>query len=243
MRSTGNAFALIFLVAAANPANACERGKFGVYIDVGHSSGAPGATSARGQTEYSFNLRLAGLIEHRLVANGFVRATRVLPSRRESLAGRPMRANELGTALFISIHHDSTQRRYLEKWSFNGTQHDYCDRFRGWSLFVSRRNAHYGQSLAFAEQLAGQLMARGLPFSTHHAEQIPGENRPFADAARGIYRYDGLAVLSLADAPAVLLEAGVIVNRDEELALASAPRQHAIAESVAAAVASVCNAN
>jgi N-acetylmuramoyl-L-alanine amidase len=44
-----------------------------------------------------------------------------------------------------------------------------------------------------------------------------GENRPFADEANGVHYFDNLAVLKTASIPALLFEAGVIVNRDEEL--------------------------
>jgi N-acetylmuramoyl-L-alanine amidase len=41
----------------------CNKSTFQIALDVGHSPAAPGAISARGVTEYSFNLRLAGVIE------------------------------------------------------------------------------------------------------------------------------------------------------------------------------------
>ena len=45
---------------------ACNRAEFRVIIDVGHTAEVPGATSARGQWEYDFNLRLAKLIDQNL---------------------------------------------------------------------------------------------------------------------------------------------------------------------------------
>jgi N-acetylmuramoyl-L-alanine amidase len=46
---------------------------FRAVIDVGHTADAFGATSARGATEYEFNLRLAHKISDDLVAAGFAR--------------------------------------------------------------------------------------------------------------------------------------------------------------------------
>jgi N-acetylmuramoyl-L-alanine amidase len=47
-----------------------------------------------------------------------------------------------------------------------------------------------------------------------------------------VYFYDNLVVLKTATVPAVLLEAGVIVNRDEERDLASAARRALTADAV-----------
>ena len=49
--------------------------------------------------------------------------------------------------------------------------------------------------------------------------------RELLDAQAGVYRYDQLIVLKDTRMPAVLLEAGSIVNRDEELLLATPERQ------------------
>src|SRR5271155_1292773 len=43
---------------APKPAD-CDRAALRVVVDVGHTTEKPGADSARGATEYSFNLRLA----------------------------------------------------------------------------------------------------------------------------------------------------------------------------------------
>ncbi len=64
--------------------------------------------------------------------------------------------------------------------------------------------------------------------------------RALLDADAGVYRYDTLFVLKKTQMPAVLLEAGSIVNRDEELALASLERQQVISAAVVDAVDSFC---
>ena len=52
--------------------------------------------------------------------------------------------------------------------------------------------------------------------------------RELLDADAGVYRYDQLIVLRMTRMPAVLLEAGSIVNRQEELELGAprTPRAH-----------------
>src|SRR5438552_13483064 len=77
------------------------------------------------------------------------------------------------------------------------------------------------------------LRGAGFSPSLYHADPIPGENKPFADRRNGVHYYDNLVVLKTARAPAVLLEAGVIVNRDEELKVQSEDVRKLIAAAVA----------
>src|SRR5262245_46775442 len=81
-----------------------------------------------------------------------------------------------------------------------------------------------------------------MAWSTRHTIPRPSWDwrRELVDAEAGVYRYDALIVLRTARMPAVLLEAGSIVNRDEELLLASTDRQMLIAGSVVNAVESFC---
>ena len=219
----------------------CNKSTFQIALDVGHSPAAPGAISARGVTEYSFNLRLTGVIERTLMAHGYGNVFRIMRAgKRRNLLSRTARANSLAANLFLSVHHDSAQRQYFLPWSYEGRGRFYSDRFKGWSLFVSYGNPYPRESVRFATLLADRLLARGLPFTTHHSEPIAGESKSFIDAARGIYRYDGLEVLRTAQAPAVLMESGVIINREEEAALSSPARQNSIAEAVAEAVDGFC---
>ena len=66
--------------------------------------------------------------------------------------------------------------------------------------------------------------------------------RDLVDPEAGVYRYDHLVVLRTARMPAVLLEAGSIVNRQEELELGTPERRLAIAKAVVAAVTDFCAA-
>ncbi|MGA2129550.1 MAG: N-acetylmuramoyl-L-alanine amidase, partial [Xanthobacteraceae bacterium] len=236
---------IVSLLAALSPQPArsqdpvaCEPANFRIVLDVGHTAEAGGARSARGVPEYVFNLRLARQIERGLDEAGFARAGLLIMTGvgRWQLLRRSARANASAADLFVSIHHDSVQDSYLARWEHDGRTDRFSDRFSGHSLFVADGNARFDDSLAFARLLADELMARGMHFTLHHAEDIPGERRPLLDPDRGIYRYDELLVLKNTAAPAVLLEAGVIVNRAEELALAAPERQRTIAAAMVAAV-------
>jgi N-acetylmuramoyl-L-alanine amidase len=236
---------ILTMAAIAPPslsAAGCDKKTFKIVLDVGHTEIDQGATSARGVREYSFNLDLSRAISSKLIAEGFQETDLLITKGedRPTLHSRAAHANQVKASLFLSIHHDSAQRFYLEKWVYNGTVQYFSDRFSGYSLFVSSENANKHQSLKFATLLADQLLSSGMTFTRHHAEAIPGENRRFLDEQRGIYQYDKLAVLRSAKAPAVLMEAGVIVNRLEESTAASPERRDLIANAVSSAVAQFC---
>ena len=65
--------------------------------------------------------------------------------------------------------------------------------------------------------------------------------RLLIDAQAGVYRYDQLVVLKDTGMPAVLLEAGSIINREEELRMGSAEHQALVSAAVADAVRSFCS--
>jgi N-acetylmuramoyl-L-alanine amidase len=231
--------------AEPRPADGCKRAAFRVIIDVGHTEKAPGAISARGVTEFVFNLNLAKRIEQQLLAAGFRRSVLLVtegPSSK-ALVERVNRANALGADVFLSIHHDSVPDEFLEKWEFEGEQRSYSDRFSGHSIFISDDNSDRAGSLLFARLLGGQLRKRGLKYTPHYANRIMGNRqRLLIDELAGVYRYDQLIVLKDTGMPAVLLEAGSIINREEELRMGSAEHQAVVSAAVADAVKSFCTA-
>lgn len=125
-----------------------------------------------------------------------------------------------GKDLFISIHHDSVQPQFLTRQGAGAKRYACSEKASGFSIFVSRTNQFFAASLAYARKLGEALVAQGLRPTLHHAEPIPGENRLLLDEKLGIYAFDELVVLREADSPAVLLEAGVIVNPQEEKLIA-----------------------
>lgn len=207
----------------------------GIAIDVGHSKAEPGAISARGTAEHVFNRALAGDIAVALArenAKVFMIGER---GEMERLMDRVHAAKN--AHLLLSVHHDSVQEHFLLPWSVEGVARRYSDRYAGFSLFVSRKNRELAASLACASSIGATLRRAGFQPSLYHAEPILGESKPFADRPNGVHYYDNLVVLRHARTPAILFEAGVIVNRDEELELSSASRRQMMAAAVAAAVA------
>lgn len=222
---------------------ACDRARFRVALDVGHTVEQPGALSARGMPEFVFNLLLAERIERALRAAGFDR-TRLLVTdgaAKPSLFMRVSHATDIEADLFLSIHHDAVPQPLKETWEYEGRQLEYSDRFRGHSIFVSYDHAQARASLAFARLLGLAMKARGLAYTPHYTEPFMGpRRRQLVDAEAGVYRFDALVVLRRTRMPAVLLEGGMIVHREEELALAAPERQELVSAAVVEAVERYC---
>jgi N-acetylmuramoyl-L-alanine amidase len=218
--------------------------KIRIVLDVGHTAAEPGATSARGVREYDFNLKLARRVQDELLEAGF-KSTYLMVTRTRGYPGlyeRADRANRMNADIFLSLHHDSVREGYLVPWLYQGEQHFYFDGSKGFSLHVSSYNARYAESVRLARLLADQLMASGLTFTTVHERSNPaGAQAPFIDAARGIYKRDRLVVLGRTHMPAVLLEAGVIINRDDELAVSSSAFQGTIATAIIDSIREFCD--
>ena len=129
----------------------------------------------------------------------------------------------------------------MEKWEFEGKERGFSDRFKGHSIFVSIDNGDFKGSLRFARLLGQQLKDRGLQYTRHYADKIMGHRqRQLVDADVGVYRYDQLIVLKSTHIPAALLEAGSIINRDEELAMGTPERQSLISAAATDAVERFC---
>ncbi len=225
-------------------ATRCDPSKFRIVLDVGHTAESEGAISARNVAEFLFNLRLAKRIEEKLKAEGFVetRLLRTEGKARASLFRRVAAANSLPANLLLSIHHDSVPNSFLEDWEFEGKKRHFSDRFSGYSVFVSRRNPDFGTSLLFAELLGKEMKAQGLQYARQYTEAIMGRYRhPILNKETGVYSYDELIVLRKTRMAAVLLEAGSIINRDEELKMDSAERRDIISSGVTAAVKEFCD--
>jgi N-acetylmuramoyl-L-alanine amidase len=225
-------------------AAACtQAASFRTVVDVGHGIKAPGALSARGVDEYDFNLRLSREIAKELRAAGFAKTVLMVtpdkPTR--GLFKRVARAKELKADLFFAIHHDSVPDKMMETWQVDGKTRHYNDRFPGHSIFISNSNGDRVGSLAFARLLGLALKEHGLKYTPHYTEKFMGNRRrELVDAQAGVYRYDQLIVLKDSLMPAALLEAGSIVNRSEELLLATPEHEAIIASAAVEAVDAFC---
>lgn len=216
------------LMIAPLAAGAVFRGE--IAIDIGHTLRAPGATSARGRSEFEFNRELGRALHATLTALGF--SVRLIndDGRIASLQARPQAAQ--GVDLLLSIHHDSVNAFELQAWQWHGQVLDFNDDHAGHSLFVSRDNPDTARSILCARVIGARLQRMGF-VPTHKN----GRRRAYADPEHAVHYYDGLAVLRHARMPAVLFEAGVIKNRDEELLLRDPARIARMADGIATAVA------
>ena len=214
-----------------------------VAVDVGHSLSASGATSARGISEFDFNLNLAQVLRPALESRGIA----VQPVNFDGLIdvpsdnGAASGGNSLqarvdaaaGSAFLLSLHHDSVQPSKLIPWTWEGRQLDYSDEYRGFVFFVSHRNPQLEKSLACASAMGRALRQRGFVPATHHGTTPAGTPRPWADEENGVRFYDTLYVISHSPMPAALFEAGMLKNREEELLLLDRGRQGLMAEGLA----------
>ena len=216
---------LLFLVPAAAVRAAT------VAVDVGHFLEEPGATSARGRPEFEFNRDLAVEIESAARGAGLHTVLIGYDGFMSQLTHRTAAA--AGTDFFLAVHHDSVQPYLIRTWEDENVERRFNDDHAGFSLFVSRKNPALKRSLACASAIGEALRGAGFAPSLYHADPIPGENKPFADKVNGVHYYDNLIVLKTARSPAVLLEAGVIVNREEELRARSPEVQKRMASAVA----------
>jgi N-acetylmuramoyl-L-alanine amidase len=230
-RRRGSFAAVAPLCALLATAAAQGAGAATVALDVGHFLAAPGAISARGRAEFEFNRDLARVLADALAERGLRVKLIGADGAMARLTARTRAA--AGADFLLSVHHDSVQPHYLDGWVYGDALRAYSDRYAGFSLFVSRANPGVKQSLACASAMGAALRRAGFTPSLYHAEPVAGEFKPFADRTNGVHYYDNLVVLKTATSPAVLLESGVIVNRDEELRLSEPAVRAAIAAAVA----------
>ncbi len=190
-----------------------------VAVDAGHTPKRFGTLSATGVKEFDYNYKLAQMLQIFFKkAYGF-NAYLINSSKKEiSLKDRLKEAKEFGAELFISIHHDSVQPQFLKRKILNHQRIYYTNdpKFSGYSIFVSKKNSHFKESLEIAKAVGESLKKSGFKVATYHSDNVKGENRKFLARDLGVYQFDDLIVLKYATTPAILIETGVIVNEAEE---------------------------
>jgi N-acetylmuramoyl-L-alanine amidase len=195
-----------------------------VAVDVGHYAAEPGVISASGVPEFEYNLALALEVKADLEKKHL--KVRLIGERGDYAVLHHRTRDAQGADLFVSIHHDSVKEELLPQ----------ADQFSGFSLFVSKLNPRVEHSLACASAIGARLRAAGFTPSRYHADPVTGAPRPFADEANGVHWYDNLAVGRTALMPSVLVEAGVIVNREEDKRMRDPQVRARIAAAVAQGV-------
>jgi N-acetylmuramoyl-L-alanine amidase len=209
-----------------------------IVLDPGHTPEQPGALGVKGQYEVVYNDRLADMLANALQKKGYRVILTRTGNQSLSLSERASRTDQIKPALFLSIHHDSAQPKYLEKIITQGSYTGYktIKPIAGFSIFVSKLNPAFAQSYRFAEILGQQLVKLNRPPSLHHAEKIKGENRELLDKKLGIYRFDNLIVMKKTNFPAVLLETGVIVDTQDEAYVSNPVNQALVNAAIVAAI-------
>lgn len=180
-----------------------------VALDIGHSIKKPGATANSGAKELDLNIALANSVATYLQKQGVSTHLIGEDGRMDVLTNRTLAAKEDG--LFLSIHHDSILQSWMPR----------VQDYSGFSVFVSRKNKQVAASLSCASKIGAALIKAGFKPSRYHALPVEGQNRPFADEINGVHYFDDLIVLKTAKQPAVLVEAGVIVNAEDEVRVTS----------------------
>lgn len=197
-----------------------------VALDVGHYWPKSGVMGANGEPEFVFNHRLAEALARILRARmvnvreiGFDGNAAVLTERAQA-------AN--GSDVMLSIHHDSMQQAWIDAGR--------TEQLKGFSVFVSGKNPAFATSQQCARLIGAAMRQAGEVPSLYHATPIKGENRPLLDRENGVHQFDNLVVLKHAQVPAVLLEIGVIVNKQEARRLSQVAVVEGLAQTLAPAV-------
>jgi len=195
-----------------------------VAVDVGHYAAEPGVISASGRPEFEYNRDLALELKSELEQRNL--PVQLIGERGDYAVLHHRTRDARGADLFVSIHHDSVKEQLLPQ----------AERFSGFSLFISRANPELAKSLACASAIGARLRGTGFVPSRYHADPVLGEDRPFADETNGVHYYDNLAVGRTAEKASVLVEAGVIVNREEDQRMRDPAVRGAIARAIAEGV-------
>lgn len=191
-----------------------------VVVDPGHHPDAPGARGCSGTLEYRLNRALAEVLVAKLrFAGHHVSKTPAIPFLRP----RQRAVSAADADLLLSLHHDSVQP---EDGTY--TPRGFCTtKARGFSLFV-RDDA---MSRGLAIRLAHELRSQGIPFNSYHGKLHPQEGYRLL-APQGVYDGSRLAILQTAAVPAILMEAAVIANPEDEVQAQTVGYQERIADAV-----------
>lgn len=229
--------AMLVLASAIRPCFAETSAVRSILLDPGHTPRQPGALGVRGRYEVAYNDEFISKLAKALRAASFAVELTRQPDESIGLTHRVELANRRRPDIFLSIHHDSAQLTYLRKIRLeHGDAYRTTKQIAGYSIFVSKTNPQFANSLRFAERLGASLIRLGRPPTLHHAEDIAGEHRELLNERLGVYRFDDLVVLAKTTMPAVLLEIGVIVDADDERYVAAEENQDAMCRRIVEAL-------
>jgi len=162
-----------------------------VAIDVGPFHRGARRDQRAGGPELDFNRDLAAEIESAARRDGL----KTNAHRYDGLMSRLTAAHSgrRRHGFFLSVHHDSVQPHFLETWEFDRVKRLFSDRYSGFSLFVSRKNAALNGASPAPRDGEALRGAGFLAFALSRRSDS-GENKPFADRRNGVHYYDNLIV-------------------------------------------------
>lgn len=178
---------------------------FSIHFDIGHNQKNPGAISSTCVGEFQYN---KSLVQELLKIENTSNSKNI---NGLSISFQDRKKDSFHKDFFVSIHHDSVQ-----SFDLGQTKCPSSSISSGFSIFVSKKNKFFEDSFRFAQILGYFLQKEGLKINTYHNLDIEKERKTFLSSKYGVYQYDDLIVLKNAESPAILLEAGVIVNPQEE---------------------------
>lgn len=186
-----------------------------ISIDIGHHLKDPGATSAYGINEYTYNKRLGNSLREQLEFYG--NKVNMINESGDTISLYERANLAKGTNFLVSLHHDSVPEKDLRYWNYQGKKQHFNDKTKGFSIFVSTKNTNFSTSLICANQISDNLIKAGFQSNYRKNATLVRDNGVLFFKNKAIYKYDNLAVLRTAPTPAILIEAGVIVNRREAI--------------------------
>lgn len=195
-----------------------------IILDSGHnpatSTLGTGAMSVTGIPEVVYNDRFSGELAKALQDAGFDVVLTRTPDKEQGLKERYEIANSFKwrhSAIFISIHHDSTELQNLKEITVNHIPTYQTIRpIKGTSFHISKDNKKYNKSLILANHIAKAVKDTGRTLNMEHASDNNIKPLELAVNDLAIYHHDKLAVLKNNKLPALLIEVGVIVDKDDE---------------------------
>ena len=182
-------------------------------LDSGFSRKDPGSVSVRGKHEVEYNDRFVeALIPHLQAAGWEVKLVR---GDHDYISDkhRAAQANLWEADLLLSIHHDIAPAKFLKEEVVDGvTTLRSTKSFEGFSMYVSKKNKKYRQSVCFAQRLGFRLKPMQRNPAYFHKEHEGLEMVVKEDA---IYEQD-IPLLYQAEIPAVQLKVGVLTDPQDE---------------------------
>lgn len=201
-----------------------------ISVDVGHYLESPGTITAYGDHEFAYNRKLAKSLAEQLVKDNFSVNLIGYNGDMSDLNKRAPQASQ--SALMVSIHHDALQAQDLSKWIYKDKELPFNDDIHGFGVFVSTKNPQFEKSLQCAKIIATNLMTTGFTPNYYHARDIANERKHLFFNNLPVYQYDNLIVLKTANVPALLIEAGVLTNRQEAVWITQENIQLAFSQAV-----------